>query len=146
MEIIGADGLSACRSGFVLHAHPGDGQASSSLQLRRPVTNFCPPAGGALPRLQVVSCLTALADNLVVDQGHQDQDFGYYQVFLRDVNRACVLTIIVNAFLKGKINISSYFCLFVILHRTKEGLTSIYKLTGQHINSIFQHMVLLFFI
>ena len=96
----GADGLSACRSGFVLHAHPGDGRASLSLQLRRPVTNFCPPAGGALPRLQVVSCLTALADDLVVDQGHQDQDFGYYQVFLRDVNRACVLTIIVNAFLK----------------------------------------------
>ena len=85
-------------------------RVSSSLQLRRPVTNFCPPAGGALPRLQVVSCLTALADDLVVDQGHQDQDFGYYQVFLRDVNRACVLTIIVNAFLKRK---NKYLVLFL---------------------------------
>ena len=114
LESNGADGLSAYRSGIVLHAHPGDGQASSSLQLRRPVTNFCPPAGGALPRLQVVSCLTALADDLVVDQGHQDQDFGYYQVFLRDVNRACVLTIIVNAFLKRKNKVSRIIFAFLL--------------------------------
>ena len=52
-------------------------------------------------RLQVVTCLTALADDLVVDHGHQDQEFGYYQVSLRDVNRACA-HIIVNAFLKEK--------------------------------------------
>ena len=89
MDTNGADGLSAYRSGFVLHAHPGDGRASSESSARRPVTNFCPPGGGALPRLQVVTCLTALADNLVVDHGHQDQEFGYYQVSLRDVNRAC---------------------------------------------------------
>ena len=61
----------------------------SGLQRGRPVTNFCPPGGGALPRLQVVTCLTALADDLVVDHGHQEQNFGYYQVSLRDVNRAC---------------------------------------------------------
>ena len=73
-----------------------------SLQLGVPVTNFCPPGGGALPRLQVVTCLTALADDLVVDHGHQDQVFGYYQVSLRDVNRACALTIFVNVFLKRK--------------------------------------------
>ena len=59
------------------------------LQRGRPVTNFCPPGGGALPRLQVVTCLTALAGDLVVDHGHQDQVFGYYQVSLHDVNRAC---------------------------------------------------------
>ena len=65
----------------------------SGLQLGVPVTNFCPPGGGTLPRLQVVACLTALAGDLVVDHGHQEQNFGYYQVSLHDINRACVLTI-----------------------------------------------------
>ena len=44
----------------------------------------------------------SLGDNLVVDHGHQEERFGYYQVSLRDVNRACVLTNFVNAFLKRK--------------------------------------------
>ena len=73
----------------------------SGLQLGVPVTNFCPPGGGALPRLQVVTCLTALADDLVVDHGHQEQGLGYYQVSLHDVNRACA-HIVINAFLKEK--------------------------------------------
>ena len=60
----------------------------------------------------------SFGDNLVVTHGHQDQYFGYYQVSLRDVNRACELTYFVNAFLKKeKINVSHYFCLFVILYR-----------------------------
>ena len=104
MDTNGADGLSAYRSGFVLHAHPGDGQASSSHQHGRPVTNFGPPGGGALLRLQVVTCLTALADDLVVDHGHQDQNFGYYQVSLRDVNRACAHNCR-QSFPKGKIKV-----------------------------------------
>ena len=66
-----------------------------------PVTNFCPPGKGASPRLQVVTCLTALADDLVVDHGHQDKEFGYYQVSLRDVNRACAHNYRPN-FPKGK--------------------------------------------
>ena len=89
----------------------------SGLQLGVPVTNFCPPGGGALPRLQVVTCLTALAGDLVVDHGHQEQNFGYYQVSLRDVNRACAHNFRQCFPKKEKINISSYFLPFVILHR-----------------------------
>ena len=51
-----------------------------------------------------------MANDLVVNQGHQDQIFGYYQVSLHDVNRACELTIIVNAFLKRK---KKYLVLFL---------------------------------
>ena len=99
----------------------------SGLQLGVPVTNFCPPGGGALPRLQVVTCLTALADDLVVDHGHQDQEFGYYQVSLRDVNRACALTILINALPKRKNKNLVLFLPFVIMHRTKEGETCFIK-------------------
>ena len=64
-----------------------------------------------------------MAEDLVVNQGHQDQNFGYYQVSLRDVNRACALTIFVNAFLKRKNKYLVLFLPFVIMHRTKEGKT-----------------------
>ena len=113
----------------MLHAHPGDGRASSESSARRPVTIFCPPGGGALLRLQVVTCLTALADDLVVDHGHQDQDFGYYQVFLRDVNRACVLSIIVNAFLKRKNKYLILFLPFCYNAQGEGGRDLFYKVT-----------------
>ena len=86
----------------MLHPHPGDGRVSSSLQLRRPVTNFWPPVAGSLYRVgQVLSCLSAPDGHLGVGLGDQNQDCDIYQFNLHGVNRACVLKIIVNAFLRG---------------------------------------------
>ena len=76
-----------------------------------------------------MTCLTALADDLVVDHGHQDQIFGYYQVSLRDVNRACALTIIVNAFLKRKNKCLVLFLPFCYNAQDEGGRDFIYKLT-----------------
>ena len=101
METNGADGPSAFRGGMLNSPIEEEDRVVSGLQLGRPVTNFCPPGGGALPRLQVVTCLTALAGDLVVDHGHQDQEFGYYQVSLCNVNRACAHNYRPN-FPKGK--------------------------------------------
>ena len=66
--------------------------------------------GAGLLRLQVVTCLTALAGGLVVVHGHQEQNFGYYQVSHHEVNRACA-HIILNAFLKGK---NKCLCLILV--------------------------------
>ena len=101
METNEADVLSACRGRLVELSDQERGPSRLESSARHPVTNFCPPGGRALPKLQVVTCLTALADDLAVDHGHQDQEFGYYQVSLCDVNRACA-HIVVNAFLKEK--------------------------------------------
>ena len=61
----------------------------------------------------------SFGDNLVVTHGHQDQYFGYYQVSLRDVNRACALTIFVNAFQKGK---NKYLVIFFAFCYTAQEL------------------------
>ena len=100
----------------------------SGPQFRRPVTNFCPPGAGLL-RLQVVACLTALAGGLVVVHGHQEQNFGYYQVSLRDVNRACELTIFVNAFLKRKNKYLILFLPFCYNAQGEGGRDLFYKVT-----------------
>ena len=85
-------------------------RVSSKSSARRPCYKLLSSGGRGSAEAAGRDLPHGFGDDLVVDHGHQDQVFGYYQVFLHDVNRACVLTIIVNAFLKRK---NKYLVLFL---------------------------------
>ena len=82
-----------------------------SLQLRHPVTNFCPPASGISRGCRLWVACQLLAGDLVVDQGHQDQDCDIYQVNLRGIIGACMLTIIVNSMEEIKCLLNHLLCI-----------------------------------
>ena len=110
MDTNGADGLALtevalCYMPIVVMAGP-----LPSLQLGVPVTNFCPPGGRALPRPQVVTCLTALATTWWWTTATRTK----YSATIKSPSAMLtehVLTIIVQIILRGN---KSYRALFLL--------------------------------
>ena len=124
LETYGADGLSAFRGRLVELSDQEEDRVASSLQLRRPVTNFCPPAGGV--SAEAAGC--ELPDSFWLTTWWWTRATRT-KISATIKSSSAMLTELACSQLssmlssKGKINISYYFCLFVIMHRTKEGET-----------------------